>query len=368
MNQKKVELFIGPNHPGAAGNSCMHLWLEGDIIKHVEPEYGYLHRAFEKLMEHRNLVQNISIIPRICVPEPDINENVYCRCIEEICSIEVPERAKYIRTIVLELARITAYFLNIGFMCGGLGIYTVMQWAFSDRDFILDLFEWLTGGRVYHIYMIPGGVRRDMPEGFEKKILNLLDYIEKRLIEYDRTFYHNSFFVFRTKGRLVIDKEIVKKYCLTGPAARAAGVPIDMRKIHKYEAYGDVDFDVVSLKDGDAYSRMIVKRMEIEQSIDIIRQLIEKMPKGEFFNKPINYKKWIPPKGETYKVVESTNGEYGYYMRFDGLSGKPYRVHVRGPSYTTGTALMQEIMKEKPIEDMPVFLSSFGVCPPEIDR
>ncbi len=368
VDERKVELFIGPNHPGAAGNSCMHLWLEGDIIKKIEPEYGFLHRAFEKLMEHRNLMQNVSIVPRICVPEPDINEDVYCRCIEDICDIEVPPRAKYIRTIVLELARITATFLNLGFMCGGLGIYTVMQWAFADRDFVLDLFEWLTGARVYHIFMIPGGVRRDFPEGFEKKIEQVLDYIERRLIDYDRTFYYNSFFVFRTKGRLVIGEREVKKYCLSGPAARAAGYPIDMRKIHQYEAYPEVDFDIVTLEDGDAYSRMLVKRMEIEQSIDIIRQLLAKLPAGEVLNKPINYKKWIPPRGESYQVVESTNGEYGYYMRFDGESPNPYRVHVRGPSYTTGTAMMQDVLIDKPIEDMPVYLSSFGVCPPEIDR
>ncbi len=368
MAERRVELFIGPNHPGAAGNSCMHLWLEGDTIVHMEPEYGFLHRSFEKLMEHRNLMQNVSIIPRICVPEPDINEEVYARCIEAICGIEVPPRAKYIRTMVLELARIAATFLNLGFMCGGLGIYTVMNWAFADRDFILDLFEWLTGARVYHIYIVPGGVRRDLPEGFKDKVREVLDYIERRLVDYDRAFYHNSFFVFRTKGKFVVTEELAKKYCLTGPAVRAMGEPVDMRKIYAYEAYPEIDFEVVTLEDGDAYSRMVLKRMEIEQSIDIIRQVLDKMPEGKVFNKPINYKKWIPPAGQTYQVVESTNGEYGYYMRFDGKSGNPYRVHVRGPSYTTGTAMIQEMLKGARIEDVPIYLSSFGICPPDIDR
>ncbi len=368
VERRQVELFIGPNHPGAAGNSCMHLWLEGDTVVKVEPEYGFLHRSFEKLMERRNLMQNVSIVPRICVVEPDINEEVYARCIETICGIEVPERAKYIRTMVLELARIASILMNLGFMCGGLGIYTVMNWAFSDRDFILDLFEWLTGGRVYHIYIIPGGVRRDLPEGFEKKVLEVMDYLEKRLVDYDRTFYHNSFFHLRTKGKFVVTDEHIKKYCLTGPVVRACGHPLDMRKLYQYEAYPEIDFEVVIQQGRDAYSRMIVKRLEMEQAIDIVRQVISKMPKGKVLNKPINYKKWIPPEGQTYQVVESSNGEYGYYMKFDGKSGNPYRVHVRGTSYTTATALIEDLLVGARIEDVPVYLSSFGVCPPDIDR
>ncbi len=362
------EIFVGPNHPGVTGNFSIHVWLEGDIITKLRPDYGYLHRGFEKLMERRETIRNISLVPRICVPEPDINENLYARVIEAVDDIEVPPRAKYIRTMILEMARIGAYLLQIASSGSAIGNHTVAEWAVGDRDLLLDIFEWITGARVYHIYQLPGGVRKDLPEGVLEKLWDYLDYLEKRIPDYDYLLFENPVALNRWKGTIVVTPEEVEKFGLSGPPAKAAGVAIDVRKDSPYEAYPELEFDIPVEFSGDAYARMRIVRREILLSISLLRQIINRMPKGEFFNRPPNFKKWVPEAGETYQSLESSRGEYAYYAVFDGKNSAPRRVYVKGPSYATGTSFMEYKLKGERLENIPVFLTTFNICPPEIDR
>ncbi len=365
---RHYEIFVGPNHPGVTGNFSVHVWLEGDRIVKLKPEYGFLHRGFEKLMERRETIRNVSIVPRICVPEPDINENLYARLLEAVDGIDVPPRARYIRTMILEMARLGAYFLQISSAGGAIGNYTVSEWAVGDRDLLLDIFEWITGARVYHIYQMPGGVRKDLPEGALEKLWSYLDYLEKRMSDYEEILFENPVALSRWKGVLVVTPDEVERFGLSGPPAKAAGVAMDVRKDAPYEAYSELEFEVPVEKDGDAYARMQVVKKEMLLSISLLRQIIEKMPSGEFLNRPPNFKKWIPKAGESYQALESSRGEYAYYGVFDGKSSAPRRVYVKGPSYAAGTAYMEYKMRGERLEHIPVFLSTFNICPPEIDR
>ena len=205
MREETTTLYIGPQHPGITGNMMVKLQVKGDTIAKATTEVGYLHRAFEKLIERRNWLQAFTVMCRFCVPEPDPMENVYARAVEEIEGREVPERAKYIRTLILELSRLQSLLLWYAGQNGSAGLYTVGQWSVGDRNYILDLFEELTGGRIYHMYVWPGGVRRDLPEGFEGRVLKVMDYLEKRQEDYDRMMFDNAIFQKRAKGVGIID-------------------------------------------------------------------------------------------------------------------------------------------------------------------
>ncbi|HOH53891.1 MAG TPA: NADH-quinone oxidoreductase subunit D, partial [Fervidobacterium sp.] len=327
----EMKLFFGPNHPGLHGNFSVHMYVEGDTIIRARPVPGFLHRGFEKLMERRLWYQNLALIPRICVQEPDINEACYAMAIEKIAKVDVPERAQWIRMIVLELARIANHMWAFGGVGGPTGMYTSMYWSVADRDKVLDLFEELSGARIYHMYIIPGGVRKDFPPHFEEKLVKLLDYIEGRLPEYETFVLKNRILHTRLRGIATIDTETCLKIGVTGIGLRATGVPYDIRKVAPYLFYDRVEFDVPTATEGDALARISLKPQEIRQSIRIIRQALEYMPSG-----PVNAKiadgnglRIRVPKGMAYARVESTRGEYGYLVVSDGEE-KPYRVAVRG--------------------------------------
>jgi len=379
MKMKEYELFIGPQHPGITGNMMYHLWVDGDTVVKAECNVGYLHRGFEKLMESRTWMQNIPLVCRICVPDPDVNEMAYSMAVERLMGWreEVPERARYIRTIVLELSRIAAYLMGIGSYAGALGIYTLPQWALGDRDYIMDIFEQLTGARIYHIYIWPGGVRWDMPADLPNLIEKTMKYLEKRLKLYDDVFFKNRIFFDRAVDIGVIPKEKAIEWGVTGPNLRASGHEYDVRRLEPYAAYENIDFDVIHYPElgkfdvlssgGDAYTRMLVRRLEIEQSISIIRQALKKMPSGEHLLKHPNWFKWEVPPGIAYERVESSKGEYGYMVVSDG-GKKPVRVHVRGPSYTHGINVAETILKGANIADVSQILFSLDICPPDIER
>ena len=365
--RREYELFIGPNHPGMEGNYSVKLELEGDIIVNARTEGGFLHRGFEKLMEERLFIQNIALVPRICVPDPDPNEENYARAVEEVAGIEVPLRAKYIRTLVLELSRISSHLFTFGGHAATIGIYAMPNWTVADRDRILDLFEELTGGRVYHIYMMPGGVRRDLPDGFKKRVIDVMDYIESRLPDYDNLMFENKIFHKRAKGVGVLTQEQAVNWGATGSVLRATGISSDVRKDDPYEIYDKLDFEIPTMTEGDAYARAIVRRLELEQSISIVRQVIDKIPAGPVWNKLPNPLKWRVPAGDAYVRTESSKGEYAYYLVSDG-GQKPYRVHVRGASTTHGVHILQNLLIGSRLEDGAQIIFSLDACAPEIDR
>ncbi len=364
---KTYELFIGPQHVGITGNFSVILELEGNLVKKATANPGFLHRGFEKLMEMRGYIHNVPIVCRICVPDPDPNEANYAMAVEKLLGIEPPPRAKYIRTIVLELSRIASHLFTFGGHAGALGLYTLPNWSISDRDFILDLFEMLTGGRVYHIYIYPGGVRRDLPDGFIEKTKEVLDYLEKRLEDYDRLYFDSYMFRKRTVGIGIIKQEEAIDWGVTGPNLRATGVRADIRKDDPYAAYGELDFEVPILTGGDAHDRMMIRRMEVSESIKIIRQALDNLPDGPIREKVPNPMRFVVPPGDTYVKVESSKGEYGYYMVSNGKD-KPYRVYIRGASMTHGIHVLERLLPGNYLADVSQIMFSLDVCPPEIDR
>ena len=367
MREKATTIYLGPQHPGITGNMMVRLKVIGDTIVSAQTEVGYLHRAFEKLQERRNWLQSFTLMCRFCVPETDPMENVYARAVEAIEGREVPERGKYIRVLVLELARIATQLMWYAGQNGSLGLYTIGQWSIGDRDYILDLFEELTGGRIYHMYQWPGGVRRDLPEGFTDRVLRTMDYIEKRLKDYDDLMFNNSIFQKRTQGVGIVPLENIIENGVVGPVLRGAGIKSDIRIDEPYEVYDKLDFEVPTAEGSDIWARALVRRAEVHQSIRIIRQVIEKMPSGDYFNKFPNPQKWTIPAGDAYVRVESGRGEVGYYVASDG-SQYPRRAHLRGAAYVHAITLLENILPGQNIADVSAIMNSLGTCAPEIER
>lgn len=365
---KYLKLWQGPQHPGITGNMSLELTLCGDEIAHARTHVGYLHRGFEKLMERRTWIQCFPIACRICVPEPDFNEYCYAQAVEELAGIEAPERARWIRTLILEMGRLNSYMMYLGGQSGALGSPVIGQWTTYARDIMLDRFEELSGARIYHMFILPGGVRDGLPDGFETRMEATLREIEGIMSDVDRVMFHNAVFKRRTVGLGVIAKEWIEPYGVTGPNARAAGVVKDVRKDQPYLVYPELDFEPASGKDSDIYTRADVRRRDVAISIDLIRQILAKMPKTGPLMAPIpNVLHWKIPRGETYVRGECSRGEYGYYLVADG-SGYPRRVNVRGPSYTHAVALLEKMIVGVNIADVAALMVSLHTYPPEIER
>ena len=368
--EQSVQLWIGPQHPGITGNMAIQAWLQGDTIQRGVTHVGYLHRGFEKLMERRNFYQSFTIVCRICVPEPDTNEYLLCTALEELSGLakEVPERAKWIRTLVLEMSRLAALLMTVGGQVGTFGLGAVPNWTLALRDLLLDRFEELSGGRIYHMYIIYGGVRRDLPEGFAERLEETLQAIEERLPMIDNMMFESAVFRHRTVGVGVIPKDWVDELAMTGPVVRAMGIPRDIRKDYPYLVYPELDFEVVTEDGSDIYARTLVRRREIDQSIALIRQILARLPEGPVLPaKTPNMMRWKIPQGQTYVRAEATRGEFGYYVVTDG-SECMRRVHVRGPSYTHGVTLLERMLPGLNISDVYPLMVSLQVCPPEIER
>ncbi len=365
--QKTVRLFFGPQHPGVTGNMSVELWVEGDEVTKGISRVGYLHRGFEKLMERRLWIQNFPLVCRMCVPETDVNEACYAEALELLAGIDVPVRARWLRALVLELARLGVNLMSLGGQGGTIGLGTAAQWGITYRDFVLDLLEELSGGRIYHMFILPGGVRRDIPSGFFSRVETVLETIEERLPEFDRLLFDNAVFQTRTQGIGVIRPEWVDELGLVGPMARACGFARDVRQDDAYEIYDQLAFDVVTETGGDIFARALVRRRDIALSIDLIRQIMKRTPDGPVAVQLPNLTRWRIPAGEVYAKVESSRGEYGYYVVSDG-GLRPRRVHVRGPSYVHGVTLLERMLVGTNIADVSNLMVSLTICPPEIDR
>ncbi|MGB1109161.1 MAG: NADH-quinone oxidoreductase subunit D [Gammaproteobacteria bacterium] len=365
----EYELNFGPNHPGIEGNYALKVKLQGDTVVEAHADAGYLHRGFEKLMEGRLWIQNIALVPRICVPDPVPMEVCYSLAIEELGGIEVPERAQWIRVLQLELSRIAAHLFFFGGTSATTGMYSAMYWGVADRDLILDLFEELSGGRVYHIFNIPGGVRRDIPEGFLDRVTSVIDYIESRLPEYDDLLFRNQVFIKRASGTGAMTQEEALRWGVTGPNLRATGLEFDVRRDDPYLVYDQLDFEIATEAPGDSWARVLVRRKELQESIKIVRQVLEKLPEIKSkIRAPIpNPLAWNVPKGDAYARVESSKGELAYYVVSNG-GDKPYRVHIRGPSATHAVQVLEKLVTGGRIEDVAQIMFSLDACPPEVDR
>lgn len=365
---KYLKLWQGPQHPGITGNMALELTVCGDEVVQANTHVGYLHRGFEKLMERRTFIQCFPIVCRICVPEPDFNEYCYGRAVEELAGIETPERAKWITALILEMGRINSYMMYLGGQSGSLGQPVIGQWTTYARDLMLDRFEELTGARIYHMFIMPGGVRDGLPDGFAGRMEETLRTIEEIMADVETVMFHNAVFKKRTVGQGIIPREWIDLYGVTGPNARAAGVVKDVRRDQPYLIYDKLDFEPVFGRDSDIYTRADVRRRDVHLSIDLVRQMLARMPMtGPVMAQVPNVLHWKIPRGEVYVRGECSRGEYGYYLVTDG-SGYPRRVNVRGPSYTHAVALLEKMIVGTNIADVAALMVSLHTYPPEIER
>lgn len=365
---KFQKIWHGPQHAGITGNMALELILSGDEVYDCKTRVGYLHRGFEKLMERRTFIQNFPVVCRIAVPEPAFNEYLYASVIEELSGIRIPELAEWIRTFNLELMRLASYLMWLGGIAGSVGHGTIYQWTTTHRDYILDLFEEMTGGRIYHMYMIPGGVRAPLPDGFKGRTLKVLNLCENILNDIEKVVLNNVVFKQRTVDLGIITPDMIDRYGVTGPNARTAGVKRDIRKDEPYGVYDQLDFEMITDTKSDAYNRTVCRYLEMHQCIDLLRQMLSRMPKsGPFFTELPNVLHWKIPEGETYTKAECTRGEYGYLAVTDG-SKYLRRIYVRGPSYTHAIAVLEKLAIGTNIADIPGLAVSLHTYPPEIER
>jgi NADH-quinone oxidoreductase subunit D len=365
----EYELYFGPNHPGIEGNYALKVRLSGDEIVGVKADAGYLHRGFEKIMEDRLWIQNVALVPRICVPDPPPMEETYARAVEMLGGLEVPERAQWIRVMMLEMSRIAAHLFIAGGTSATTGQYSNMFWGIADRDLILDLFEELTGARIYNMFITPGGVRRDIPEGFLDRLGQVLDFLEARLPEYDDLFFNNPVFHRRAEGIGKITQEQALAWGVTGPNLRACGLPFDVRRDDPYLVYDQLDFDIPTETGGDVLDRIRVRRSEMIESTKILRQVIQRLPhiKGPIRCHLPNPIAWNIPEGNAYARTEAQKGELAFYAVSTGGT-KPWRVHVRGPSCMHAVQVLEKLCLGGRIEDIAMIMFSLDACPPEVDR
>jgi len=367
-SHKFTKLWQGPQHPGVTGNMSVEITINGDEIVQAKTHVGYLHRGFEKLLERRKYIQGFTIVCRICVPEPDTNEYCYSTAVEELAGLEIPEKAKWLRTLNLEMSRIASFLMWLGGQAGSLGMGVIGQWTVGMRDFWLDLFEEMTGGRIYHMYMIPGGVRKALPDGFITRTRDMVNRTRELLFEIKKSFLDNSITKSRLVGLGIIPPEMVDEYGIVGPTAKASGKEYDVRMNNPYLKYPELDLKMITSTVGDAFSRAEVRYQEMHQSLDIISQILDKIPeKGEIQTKLPNVVNWTIPAGETYVKAESTRGEHGFYVVSDG-SKYPRRVYTRGASYTHAISVLEKLAVNTSISDLAGLMVSLHTCPPEIER
>jgi len=362
----EYDLYFGPAHPGS-GNFGVKLKIAGEIVASARADPGYLHRGFEKLMEYRVPIQNSVLSDRICVLEA-LNWNlIHAEAVEELMGIEPPERAKCIRVIMAELSRIQSHIIWFGAFCIGTGFDTGFKLAFGYRDYILDLFEMITGGRVYPAgYICPGGVRRDFPDGATQRIAHVLDQIGK-MVKIEEM--ENPTLLARAEGVGVLKLQDAIKLGATGPVLRASGMKADVRKDDPYEVYDRFDFEVPTREEGDIYARYLVGIEEIKQSMKIVRQALRQLPEGEVIAPKFKRIKLATkiPEGDVYVRNEVARGEAGMYMVSDG-NDRPYRVKIRGPSFLHMIPVLEHVLTGAQIADVPAIYWSLNVCPADLDR
>jgi NADH-quinone oxidoreductase subunit D len=360
-----MTLSIGPQHPGA-GHMRIIVVVDGDIIVSADPDVGYVHRGEEKMSEFRTYVQNVPHIERPVIHDSSNILYSYCLAVEELLGLQTPERAMYLRAILAEIDRIqyTLYWLAI------LGIFmghsTMFMWATADRELFVDLADMASGNRITHSYIVPGGVRNDLPDGFADKALKSLDHFEsKRLPEYDKIFYENPLFRQRSEGVGILSMSDASSIGVTGSVLRASGIDYDVRKGEPYDIYNDIQFEVPIAKTGDSFARSILPVYDVKQSMNIIRQCLSKMPKSG----QIRAKLQPNPRGapaEAYRRVESGRGALGHYIVSDGTP-KPYRHKMSVPS-VRNLAAMPHLLRGAKLADLPVIYWSLNIWPVEIER
>jgi NADH-quinone oxidoreductase subunit D len=370
---ERLTMNMGPQHPSAHGVFRAILTLEGEQVVAVDAVIGYLHRCHEKLAETLAYVQYPSIASKTDYVAAMSSELAYVMAAEQIGQFEVPKRAQYLRVLVGELQRIASHCLWLGTWCmdmGGAlgGGATIFLYCIREREFILDLFEALTGARLLYGFHQVGGVRYDMPEGYVAKCRETMALIEQRLFEYEAMLDDNPVFNVRTKGIGIISKALALEVGIAGPLLRGSGVNFDLRRAHPYSSYEDFQFDVPVETGGDCHARYKVRMVEFRQSIRIVRQILDGLPEGPISSRPgvKSLAQVKVPKGEAYARVEGPRGEVGCYLVADGTN-KPYRMKWRGASFSN-LSVLPHILLGVTVADVVAIMGSVDPVFGEVDR
>ncbi len=391
LQEKEFVLNMGPQHPSTHGVLRVMLNLEGENIRRATPYIGYLHRGSEKLAENRKYYQTITYTDRMDYLAAPSNNLAWAQAIEKLLGIEddVPERARYMRVMMAELARIASHLVWLGTHALDIGALSLFLYCFREREMINDLFEKYCGARLTTSMMRVGGMPADLPTGWMEQLQDFLRIMPNQIKEYDDLLSENPIWIRRTKGVGIVSSEDAISLGLTGACLRGSGVNYDVRKASPYQVYDRMDFDVPVETDGDVYARYRVRMEEMRQSVRILRQAVDQMPDGPWIADLPEYvlpskvdtmttieaqtrhfvlviHGFKAPPGEIYKAVEAPKGELGFYIVSDG-SAMPYRMHVRAPSYYNLAAL-PTMSEGGLVADVVAVIGSLDIVLGEVDR
>ena len=327
VSLSKPVVVVGPFHPLQEEMEFFQLSVDGEIVTDIDMRISYNHRGIEKISESLQFDQVPFLVSRICGICSASHPLAYVQAVEELAGIKPPERALYVRTIITELERIHSHILWFGLAGHFIGYDTVFMWAWKYREPVLDLLEEITGNRNNYGNVKVGGCREDIPDELKPKIVRDMDEIEKKMNMLIKAVTDDPVLHARLKGVGVLSKADAVKYAVTGPTARASGVAIDVRADEPYAAYADLDWNVISQPEGDVFAKVVVRLLEVLESIKIIRQAVKKLPDG-----PVAVEVREIPPGETVGRVEAPRGETFHYVRSDG-GNRPVRHKVRAPSF-----------------------------------
>lgn len=387
--EEHMLLSMGPQHPSTHGVLRLLLELDGETIVNMAPDIGFLHTGIEKTMESKRYTQGLVMTDRMDYLSPMSNNLGYILAVEKLLGVEATPRAQAIRVILAELARVASHLVWLGTHAIDLAAMSVFLYCFREREYILDLFEMVSGQRMMVSYFRPGGLWRDLPDEFIPAVRRFLDFFPARIADYEVLLKNNPIWLKRTKGVGILSAEDAVAWGVTGPSLRASGVNLDLRKARPYSGYERYEFDVPTASEGDVYARYRCRIEEFWQSLRIIEQALDKLPDG-----PVNiddrkivppprselghsmeavihfFKLWTegfsPPVGFVYEAVESPRGMFACYLRSDG-SPKPARAHFRTPSFVN-LASLPALAKGLFVADLVAIIGSIDIVLGEIDR
>lgn len=389
LNTEIMELNLGPQHPSTHGVLRFKLHLDGEVILSAEPVIGYLHTGIEKECETRTYHQVFTLIDRLDYLSGPAEEQAYAQAVEKLMNVDVPERAQTLRLMLLELSRISSHLLWLGTSALELNMSSVYMYCFAEREKILDLFEELSGARMFPSCWRIGGLSRDTTSNFDSLLKDFIRTFPQTWKDLNNLLTHNYVWCERLQGVAVIDRAQCQEFMCTGPVIRGAGIPYDIRRAYPYLGYETYSFEVPTRTEGDAYARYLVRMDEMLQSLSLIEQALARLKPGPILTDNrkvalpprrelvrsmeavIHHFKLIcegiiPPPGALYQCVESARGELGYYLVSDG-SPRPYRLRVRSPSFPH-VQVLKKVLIGLSLSDIIVAIASIDPILGDVDR
>ncbi len=389
LKRKDFTINLGPQHPAAHGVMRLILEMDGEVIQRADPHIGLLHRGTEKLIEQKTYLQSVPYFDRLDYVSPMAQEHAFALSIEKLLGIEAPIRAQYIRVLFAEISRLLNHILNLTTYAIDVGAMTPLLWGFEEREKMMEFYERVSGSRLHAAYFRPGGVHQDLPSGLAEDIYKFTETYTDFVDNLETMLTENRIFKQRTVGIGIASSSDAIELGFSGPMLRASGLAWDLRKSQPYDVYDKMKFKIPVGKNGDCYSRYLVRVEEMRESVKIIQQCLEQLPEGpiksenkkisppkkEDINKSIesmihHFKLYTEgyhvPAGENYTAVEAPKGEFGVYVIADG-SNKPYRCKIRAPSFPFLQAA-EFLAKGHLLSDMTAIIGSLDIVFGEIDR